>query len=148
MNKKPSASLWEDFGAWVKERREVKRLTQGKAASLAGIDRQQWYRIEKGKSGTKRDTVIAIAKALESDEADALAKAGFSAEDPKWKPRNTIELLEALERLGIDVDHVEPFDLSPDDFSNLLNDIRLVVELRARRENEKPRQSKQHYSGS
>jgi transcriptional regulator with XRE-family HTH domain len=79
VEKKPSEQLWVEFGAWIRDERESRRLSQGGAASRAGIDRQQWYRIESGKSGTRRDTVIAIAHALSVDEDEALKKAGFDS---------------------------------------------------------------------
>lgn len=84
MSERPSDSLWLEFGQWLKQQRENARLSQGKAASRAGIDRQQWYRIESGKSGTKRDTVISIATALDLSVQEALRRAGFgSLEEPE-----------------------------------------------------------------
>jgi DNA-binding XRE family transcriptional regulator len=59
-----SDTLWREFGAWVRENRELRHLSQAGAAQRAGIDRQQWYRIEAGKSGTRRDTVTQIARAI------------------------------------------------------------------------------------
>lgn len=87
MQQRPSESLWQAFGAWIKDKREGKRLTQGEAAKAAGIDRQQWYRIEAGKSGTKRDTVIAIASALDASETEALERAGYSPQAPEERHR-------------------------------------------------------------
>lgn len=87
MQQRPSDTLWQAFGAWVKGEREAKRLTQSDAARAAGIDRQHWYRIESGKSGTKRDTVIAIARALEVSESIALDRAGYSPQIPEERHR-------------------------------------------------------------
>lgn len=80
MQNRPSDTLWLEFGAWIKEHREKHHLSQAGAAQRAAIDRQQWYRIESGKSGTKRDTVIAIANAVSADVGEALRRAGFSNE--------------------------------------------------------------------
>lgn len=79
MSNGPSQSLWAAFGAWIKEERQSQRLSQAEVARRAGIDRQQWYRIEAGKSGSRRDTVIAIAEALGLDPTLALEQAGYSA---------------------------------------------------------------------
>jgi transcriptional regulator with XRE-family HTH domain len=89
---------WERFGAWLKEKREAGRFSQAGAAKRAGIDRQQWYRIETGKSGTKRETVIAIANALSLDVAETLNHAGFSAQDAP-EPKTPVERLQAIEKL-------------------------------------------------
>ena len=75
-----TAQVKRRFGAWIKQKREEGRLSQGGAAGRAGIDRQQWYRIESGLSGTKRDTVIAMANALTVSVSEALQMAGFAAE--------------------------------------------------------------------
>lgn len=81
MNARPSDALWFEFGRWIKEQRDEARLSQAGAAGRAGIDRQQWYRIEAGKSGTKRDTAIAIARALSLPTTEVLIRAGFNALD-------------------------------------------------------------------
>jgi len=81
MNERPSDALWLEFGRWLKQQRDDAGLSQAGAAARAGIDRQQWYRIEAGKSGTKRDTVIAIANALSLNYNDVLQRAGFSSGD-------------------------------------------------------------------
>lgn len=74
-----SDSLKRTFGAWLKQKREESHFSQGGAAARAGIDRQQWYRIENGLSGTKRDTVVAIAHALSLPVEEALSRAGFAS---------------------------------------------------------------------
>jgi transcriptional regulator with XRE-family HTH domain len=84
---KPSDQLWKDFGGWIRKQREDQHLSQSGVASRAGIDRQQVYRIEAGISGTKRDTVIAIATALSLNKDETLKRAGFagafSTDDPE-----------------------------------------------------------------
>lgn len=96
----------------------------------AGIDRQQWYRIENGKSGTKRDTVIAIAKAISVDLDEAFRRAGYAA-NPK-RPTNAAEFLEALEAMGIEqFQRFEgaPDNLTPDEYEQLLQSVRLAIDL-------------------
>ncbi len=135
MQNRPSNTLWSEFGAWIKELREGQRLSQAGAAHRAGIDRQQWYRIESGKSGTRRDTVIAMANAVSADVGEALKRAGFSLADPD-KPQNIQEFIEALDRLGVPgLEFIGGYhgDTTPDDFEALLNDIRLVVDISLRR---------------
>jgi transcriptional regulator with XRE-family HTH domain len=124
--------IWPMFGKWIKERREDLRLSQGEVAKRAGIDRQQVYRIEAGKSGTKRETVLAIAGALELDTSEALNRAGYSSSHPD-KPRNVLEFVRALEALG--VSHIEMFGgpdvmakMTPDDFESILSEVRRAVE--------------------
>lgn len=78
---KPSDQLWKSFGSWIRERREAQHFSQAGVAERAGVDRQTIYRIEAGQSGTKRDTVIAIANALSLDKGDALKRAGFALAD-------------------------------------------------------------------
>lgn len=80
MDAKPSDIIKKEFGQFLKERRDTLHLTQGGVAAKAGLDRQQYYRIENGLSGTKRDTVIALAEALKLSAREALEKAGFAAE--------------------------------------------------------------------
>ena len=79
MNDKPLKDAhWDMFGRWVLKTRDSKNLTQQEAADLAAVDRQTWYRIEKGNS-TKRESVIKIAEALDADIDYALELAGFAS---------------------------------------------------------------------
>ncbi|MDQ4123138.1 MAG: thiamine pyrophosphate-dependent enzyme [Acidobacteriota bacterium] len=68
-----------EFGAWLRQQRETRGLTQARAAQAVGIHVNQLARIEKGESGTKKATVSAIAKAFSLDETEALQRAGFIA---------------------------------------------------------------------
>lgn len=96
MQKGRSEKLWKDFGAWVRDQRETRHLSQQGAADRAGIDRQQWYRIESGKSGTKRDTVIAIANALSVAVPEALRRAGFGDPEAEFSDAGFFKGLEKL----------------------------------------------------
>jgi transcriptional regulator with XRE-family HTH domain len=75
-------SHWEQFGAWLRKLRRDAELTQKQVAEGAGIHEVQLARIEKGESGTKRETVIALAKALNVDESTALNHAGYASVQP------------------------------------------------------------------
>ncbi len=89
------------FGLWVLRKREALGMDRAEAAKLAGITRQQWGNIERGDTGTKRETVKKIARALGEDEGEALRAAGFgvTATDPEVE-----RLANALvERLGGDM---------------------------------------------
>jgi DNA-binding XRE family transcriptional regulator len=63
---------WIAFSRWVRDGREALGLTQEMAADKAGIDRQTWYRIEKGGS-TKRATIKRIADVLGLDAQEGMA---------------------------------------------------------------------------
>lgn len=96
MVERPSDRLWLEFGQWLRSKRELARLKQDEAASRAGIDRQQWYRIETGRSGSRRDTVIALAKAVDADVAEALTRAGFAATEPPSPVSDIAERVKGL----------------------------------------------------
>lgn len=140
---------WEQFGAWIRKMRRESELTQKQLAEKAGIHEVQLARIEKGESGTRRETVILIAEALGLDKGTTLANAGFSltaypvalneVEDAKnnlrhqgyqviaKKPADLPELLEALDSLGIAIDWAAVKDsfenYTPDDFEELKEQI-------------------------
>lgn len=63
-NKKLSEQLNKELGQWLKEQRRLSGLTQEKVASSIPIDRVHLARIEKGDSGTKRDTLISIVETI------------------------------------------------------------------------------------
>lgn len=127
------------FGRWVRDLREGLRLSQAQAARRVGIDRQQWYRIETGRSGTSRETAIAIADALEANRDEALYLAGFAASSfPSPPPQNLEEFLAALDNLGVPgLEFGNAFggltNLSPEDFEKLLKDVRFAIELSLKR---------------
>lgn len=77
--KDPSiAQARKDFGRWIRAKREKLQLSQDGVADKVGVDRQTIYRIEGGLTGTKRETVIAIATALDLDVDDALVRSGWA----------------------------------------------------------------------
>ena len=70
-------SHWQQFGKWLKQKRLLANLTQTQVGNRAGITDVQVARIEKGESGTKRETVISLAQAIGIDSGETLNKAGF-----------------------------------------------------------------------
>ncbi len=58
----PSA---EDIGARVRAARDAAGLTQAEAGERAGMHKQHWSRIERGRGGDMRiSTLVAVAEAL------------------------------------------------------------------------------------
>lgn len=72
---------YKTFGDWIKKHREDAGLSQEGAADKAGMSRFQWIRIENGQSGTKRSTVLKMAKVVKGKEDEALKLAGFASTD-------------------------------------------------------------------
>lgn len=73
-----STPLWVKFGRWLKSQRQDRRITQQALADGIGMHQVHVSRIENGHSGTKRETVIEIARFLELNVTDTLRRAGFS----------------------------------------------------------------------
>jgi transcriptional regulator with XRE-family HTH domain len=55
-----------ELGSWLFTHRKKADLTQSQAAKKAGISRTQWARIESGESGTKRNQIPSLAKAVKA----------------------------------------------------------------------------------
>lgn len=90
------------LGEWVKKHRDKMDYSQETAAEKVGLSRYQWLRIENGQSGTKRETILNIAKELNADEKEGLTLlAGLDIDTTNGKPTNARELYERLETLGI-----------------------------------------------
>jgi transcriptional regulator with XRE-family HTH domain len=73
-NVKFSADIRKEFGLYMQQEREKCGLTQKYVAKKIGISTTQLSRIETGKSGTERDTVILWAQTIGVDENDALRR--------------------------------------------------------------------------
>lgn len=69
---KSSDALRRDFGRWISQQREARRITQKSLAAKSRLTVTQLSRIENGHSGTKRDTVILLAQLIGVNEAEAL----------------------------------------------------------------------------
>ncbi len=75
----------EELGEWLSEHRKRLNLNQAEAGKRAGISRTQWTRLELGLSGTRRENIPRIAKAVNADLVETYKRAGF---DP---PRELID---------------------------------------------------------
>lgn len=141
---------WETFGSWLRKMRRAADLSQAEVARRAHISENQVARIEKGESGTRRETVIALARAIGINLADALKQAGYALPDEKavaelnekfypsqMPPKTYTQLLYALEALGIEIDwatmgsNLENY--TEDDFADLLDRIKLDTDFSVRR---------------
>lgn len=88
-----SAEIRKELGKWMQQERESRGIAQKFVAKKIGITETQLSRIENGKSGTERDTVINWARVVGVDENEALRK---------FKPENSIgndshEILEGIQ---------------------------------------------------
>src|SRR3982751_3250525 len=70
-------NLRRNFGFWYKQQRTEAGRTQAFVAEKTGLHIKHICRVEGGKSGVKRDTVISLARAISIDENEALKFAGF-----------------------------------------------------------------------
>lgn len=67
------------FGKYIKQLRQGRRLSIRELANKTGIDSGALTRIEHGKVGTPRpETLKALAKALDTRLADMFARAGYT----------------------------------------------------------------------
>jgi transcriptional regulator with XRE-family HTH domain len=87
---KPSEVLRQEFGSWLQKQREARGLSQKFVAEKANVTVTQLSRIENGQSGTKRDTVIMLAKIIGISEIEALRK---------FSPESVPQLPEELENI-------------------------------------------------
>lgn len=67
------------FGEWLRHHREALGLSQTEAGKAAGMSRTQWTRLERGESGTRRENIELIARAVKADANEAYNRAGFSS---------------------------------------------------------------------
>jgi transcriptional regulator with XRE-family HTH domain len=72
------------FGSWLQKERQSRGISQKHVAGKAGFTATQLSRIENGRSGTRRDTVILLAKIIGIDEIEALRQ--FAPESIKQMP--------------------------------------------------------------
>jgi transcriptional regulator with XRE-family HTH domain len=130
-----SADIREDFGRYMKREREERGLTQKYVADKIGLTVTQLSRIENGKSGTERDTVILWARVLGLEENDALRK--YKPENIVRKPTNVAEFFQALDELGLDMSFVGSDDslegLGPEDLQDLLDGIKANTLIKVQR---------------
>ena len=79
------------FGEWLYEHRVTLKINQAEAGRRAGISRTQWIRLEHGESGTKRENIPAIAKAIKADLHETYRKAGYAP--PKSERKATPDFI-------------------------------------------------------
>lgn len=73
--------MWKAFGQRIQSRRKELGKTQVQCAERAGLERQQWLRIEHG-APTKQTTIMSIASALDLPEEEVLGWAGVTFGSP------------------------------------------------------------------
>lgn len=66
-----------EFGEWLRSHRERLGFNQAEAGRRAGMSRTQWTRLENGESGTRRENIPEIAKAIKADLHETYRRAGF-----------------------------------------------------------------------
>lgn len=66
-----------EFGEWLRSHRERLSFNQAEAGRRAGMSRTQWTRLENGESGTRRENIPEIAKAIKADLHETYRRAGF-----------------------------------------------------------------------
>jgi transcriptional regulator with XRE-family HTH domain len=133
------------FGKWLSEKRQEARLTQQQLAKRAGISPNYVSALERDEPNTKdglprrprEDKVERIAKALRVSLDDALLAAGYAPTQLIGPPQNRKELIEALERIGVEQIqfHEDISDKSPAELLELFDAIKLAVEITLSRQN-------------
>lgn len=68
----------KQFGLWLRGRRRTLNLSQSAASQAAGISRAMWAKLEAGESGTRRETLVGIARAIGVPLSEAFRRAGFA----------------------------------------------------------------------
>jgi transcriptional regulator with XRE-family HTH domain len=135
------------FGQWLIEKRAESRLTQGELAKRAGISTNYVSALERdepnAKDGSPRrprlDKVDAIAKALNVSVDEARLAAGYAPKTIRDKPKNVAELLDAIEKLGVEgiqfPGGIEGLhDLDDDKLNDILESVKAAIEVELRRE--------------
>lgn len=67
----------KEFGSWLRGHREALAINQAEAGRRARMSRTQWTRLELGESGTRRENIPHIAKAIKADLHETYRRAGF-----------------------------------------------------------------------
>jgi len=84
----------KQFGKWLREHRAVLGINQTEAGRRAGMSRTQWTRLERGESGTRRENIPGIAKAIKTDLLETYRRAGYAP------PVREVEIPDFVERLN------------------------------------------------
>ena len=134
------------FGEWLRFRLQDARLSNAELARKVGVSatyignlvRDFSPNTKSGKGRPAEPVVERIACVLNADVDDALVAAGYAPKNrPLKPPTNFAEFVEALEALGIEqfqrFDGPISDDLPPEEYEMLLEQIRAMVEIVARR---------------
>lgn len=82
---------WRNFGQYIKKAREKFKLSQEGAGRKVDLSRQQWNRLENGKSGTTRETALEIAEKFQLDKKETLNMAGFDMQNSETADTITVK---------------------------------------------------------
>lgn len=63
---------WEKLGNWVRERRELLRITQVEFSNITGMKQPNVCRLEKGRHSATLETLVRVADALDVHVVDLL----------------------------------------------------------------------------
>jgi transcriptional regulator with XRE-family HTH domain len=88
------------FGEWLRKHRVLLGLNQAKAGHRAGMSRTQWTRLEHGESGTRRENIPGIAKAVKTDVLETYRRAGYA---PPTDDRSIPEFIDRFNDLPASV---------------------------------------------
>lgn len=135
------------FGKWLYEARKEIGLTQQELAERAEISATYISALEREEPNTRNgqprmpspDIVAKIAKAVKKPESEARQAAYEGLYIPPFptKPKNYVELLEALEKLGIEINwaainkNLENY--TEDDYEDLFERIKFDTDFSVRR---------------
>ncbi|MFD2133760.1 helix-turn-helix domain-containing protein [Pseudogracilibacillus auburnensis] len=124
-----------EFGSYIKQIRESKRMTLNQVALYSEISSAQLSRIENGKRGVpKADTIRKIANALRHDYKDLMRVAGYIdgvdvSKKESFDPLTEIQKL--ANNLGIEdlsfFDIEEWKNLSKEDFEDIKNHFEYIA---------------------
>jgi transcriptional regulator with XRE-family HTH domain len=147
------------YSTYLRNKRESKNLSQQKladlitarghnvtAGSISNIERAYYKRQDGSESQPDKMFVILAAEVLEDDVDAALVEADYAPLSASKKPETLSELLEILERLGVEnllfADHDKLRTATPEDLQAVLEAVQLAVEVTLnRRRNYAPNQN-------
>jgi transcriptional regulator with XRE-family HTH domain len=154
---KMSSRVWDRFGPWLQAEREAASVSQADLAKASGLNVVHISRVENGKSGIKRETLITVVNEINRlssghvvDLGEALKRAGF-APDHAGTPETLEEFVRAGNALGVeDLKFDDPeavADATPDEYREVLRAMQLAYDLtrerqKARREHPPPNAAK------
>lgn len=86
----------KEFGLWLREQRLSLGINQTEAGRRAGMSRTHWTRLELGESGTRRENIPKIAKAVKASLQETYRRAGYSSPEIEWALPEFLERFNAL----------------------------------------------------